>query len=96
MVKALQQMWADRRIRVNSLECLGEHLTYTKNGTKYEAASGRNDDRVICCAIYSMWALEHVYVPKAERAPEVARPWETNLDYGGTDKDARRASVWVL
>ena len=96
MISALKQMWSERRIKVNSLDCISEHLTYVKNGTKYEAQKGKNDDRVMCCAIYSMWALEHPYEPKREPAPEVAVPWETNLDYGGVDKDKRRAGSWVL
>jgi len=33
-----------------------------KNGIRREAQSGCHDDRVIACAIYAMWSLQHPYV----------------------------------
>ena len=61
MIDALRQLWTTRAIIVNSADCCKEHLTFVKNGVKREAQSGCHDDRVMACAIFAMWSMEHPY-----------------------------------
>jgi len=62
MIASLQQLWSEKAITIRSLECIQEHITFVKNGIRREAQSGCHDDRVIACAIYAMWSLQHPYV----------------------------------
>lgn len=68
MVDALRDLWRNRSIRINALECVSEHLTFVKNGIKREAQVGCHDDRVMACAIFALWRFAHPYF-KTPTAP---------------------------
>lgn len=97
MIDALRQLWRDGAIVVQSLECVAEHLTFVKNGIRREAASGCHDDRVMACAIFALWSLQHPYAPK----PKVAeRPRPTfgliMRDILEEERKAEEKSRWKM
>jgi hypothetical protein len=89
MVDALRVMWNEKKIAVNSKACCEEHLTFVRNGTKREAQKGSHDDRVMACAIYAAWAMEHPYTPPA---PRTAKPPQTMGEIMQAMLDAERSS----
>ena len=102
MIDALRDLLNDKAIIINSLETIGEMLTFVKKGASREAAQGCHDDRVVCCAIFALWSFQHAWVevtktkyepPKPKALGEMLAEWIKEAE---ADKSRRRAVLWQL
>ncbi len=98
MLDALRELWRTGTVRINSLICCQEHITFVKKGpVKREAQTGCHDDTVMCCAIYAMWALHHPYAPRPTWQPKPAETYGDIIrDMLAKERSGRGQGGWRL